>query len=400
MSTLRWTVLIFVLSALTSGPLFASTRICVEVELQNATVEEPPTPVSDEGESVDTEAEDGEDPKKKEKGWVWDPRSSRWILWEDLRKKLEETGGALDLNDSVLPIGQSPLAYLKRLVEHFVTHEKGFEAVSDNCDQAIRIEMYPLQEGWTVFSRYTGNGREERVDRLYSKEFSQFAERAVLALLSDVPISSTINRENVLESDSRKYEQRIKGTHHFIMGVGTQLRGGAFDTANDEGVATSGIRLFTPVTASLGYRGKFESWGLEALAQVGIGVTKTASRKNSQGGHIDFGGDAGIQLHFLHYFNPRGLTSLYLGGGGTFELLWFSAIKAESERMDGDRSWLFGGGLNVDGVVGWEFMRASTVQFCLEAAIQLPVYALKTSNDHGSMNTWFPGISIRLGVMF
>ena len=68
--------------------------------------------------------------------------------------------------------------------------------------------------------------------------------------------------------------------------------------------------------------------------------------------------------------------------------------------MDGDRSWLFGGGLNVDGVVGWEFMRASTVQFCLEAAIQLPVYALKTSNDHGSMNTWFPGISIRLGVMF
>jgi len=326
-----------------------------------------------------------------------------------------EDGEYETTNDDILPIGQNPVLYLKRLIEHFVTHEKGYEAVKERCDQTITTELYPLLEGWTVFVRYSENGREERVDRLYDRELSQFAERAVLALLNDVAISTTINRENVLASDSKEYEQRIKGTHHFIMGVGTQLRWGAFDTAitppeqdsnaNPEDQPTaqelreSGLeekmRLFTPMTVSLGYRGKFEAWGVEALAHLGIGISKTASWKNPYGGHVDFGGDAGIQLHFLNYANPRSLTSFYVGGGGTFEMLWFSAIK-----QNGNRSTLFSGGLNVDVVLGCEFMRASTAQFFLEGVFQVPVYALQTGNNDASISTYFPGVSVRLGVLF
>jgi hypothetical protein len=305
---------------------------------------------------------------------------------------------------SMLPIGQKPLVYLKRLIEHFVTHEEGFVAVQESCEETIRVELYPLQEGWTVFARYSGTGREERVDQLFPSELSPFAERSVLALLHDKPISDTIDRANVLASDSKEYTQTIEGDHHFVLGVGTQLRFGRFSTAVTEGddkdKALTAWRFFAPVGMSLGYRGKFENWGIETMAQFGIETTKSAASTNPQGGHIDLGGDASIQLHFLHYFDPRGLTSLYLGGGTTFELLWFNAIRKAGSRSDGDRSTLLGGGLDADFVIGWEFMRASAVQFFLQGEVQVPCYFLNHSNDDGSLYSYFPSIGVKLGVVF
>src|SRR6185437_4715264 len=72
-----------------------------------------------------------------------------------------------------LPLGQRPLSYMKRLIEHFVSHEKGFVAVQSGCQATISVELYPLVDGWTVFARYSGTGREERVDRLLPNELSQ-----------------------------------------------------------------------------------------------------------------------------------------------------------------------------------------------------------------------------------
>ena len=81
-----------------------------------------------------------------------------------------------------LPRGQNPVSYLERLLEHFVTHERGFAAVEEGCQDELIVELYPLREGWTAFSRYTGTGREERVDQLYAAELSAYAERAVLKI--------------------------------------------------------------------------------------------------------------------------------------------------------------------------------------------------------------------------
>ena len=67
------------------------------------------------------------------------------------------------------------------------------------------------QDGDVIGIGYSGNGREERVDHLYPDELSQFAERAALALLYDVPISSTINRENVLRADSLFLDGQVSG---------------------------------------------------------------------------------------------------------------------------------------------------------------------------------------------
>jgi hypothetical protein len=55
----------------------------------------------------------------------------------------------------------------------------------------------------------------------------------------------------------------------------------------------------------------------------------------------------------------------------------------------------------VDLICGFEFMRASTVQFFLQADIQIPAYVVQTDDDHvASIKTWFPGLSVKLGVMF
>ena len=303
-----------------------------------------------------------------------------------------------------LPRGQNPVSYLERLLEHFVTHERGFAAVEEGCQDELIVELYPLREGWTAFSRYTGTGREERVDQLYAAELSAYAERAVLAVLHDLPIAGTINRENVLRADSRRSTQQIRGTSHWVLGLGTQLRTGVFETAQDDGSADNELRLFSPMTLSLGYRGKYEAWGIEAGGQLGLGTSKTANRKNPLGGHTDFGGSLDCSLHLLRYLNPRGLSSWYTGAGSTFALLWFNTLGAQD--ADGyyyesdSRNTLFAGGLDLDLLVGYEFMRASRVHFMLQGELHLPAYIVQTSNVDASLQSWFPGLGLKLGMVF
>lgn len=300
-----------------------------------------------------------------------------------------------------LPLGQTPEAYLRRLLEHFVTHERGFVAVKQGCEQRIVVDLYPLRLGWTVFASYSGTGREERVDQLLPTELSQFAERSVLALLHDVPINETVDRNNVLWADSLKSTQSIRGRGHFVIGLGTRLRGGMFHTANDNGDASRPeLRLFHPMLVSLGYRGQFEEFGVEAAGELEIGGSQVAADRNPTGGHVDFGGSTGFTLHAIRYLNVRGLSSLYVGGGATFVLHWFSVIKPEAERFSGPRSSLWSGGLDVDGVVGYELMRASAISFYLQAEVNLPAYAVRNENDAGSVNTWFPGAALKLGTIF
>jgi hypothetical protein len=315
-----------------------------------------------------------------------------------------EVGSSADqeVHDSELPLGQTPLVYLKRLLEHFLTHEAGFTAASNRCDEQLTVELYPLRVGWTAFARYSGSGREERIEHLYPDELSSYAERAVLALLYDQPISSTIKRDTVLRSDSMKEVQRIRGNHHFFFGLGTMVRLGRFPTAqfDETGSTADEIRAFSPMTISAGYQGKFESWSIKASFGGSIGTSLTGASHNAAGGHTDLGGDFGLTLHFLRYLNPRALTSFYLGAGATFEVLVLTMIKPAESRTPDLRTSLFSGGLDVDLLCGWEFMRASSVQFFLEGGFRLPAYVIQSENEFGGVTSWFPGIEVKLGVIF
>ncbi len=302
-----------------------------------------------------------------------------------------------------LPVGQDPVSYLARLMEYFVTHEPGFIAVEKDCQEHLDVELYPLQNGWTAFARYSGNGREERIDYLFPDELSQFAERAVTALLYDKPISTTILRDTVLRADSKRAVQRIRGTNHFLMGLGTELRFTLIGVPTlDEGGGTASeqFRFFSPITLALGYRGKFESWGLETIASLGIGTSKSGLQQNTQGGHVDYGGNVSFAVHFLRYLNPRALSSWFLGAGGNFEVVWFYQIRPENDRASSSRNTLASGGFDVDLLAGVEFMRASKVQFYLEGVLMLPVYALEAGDGAHPIKTWFPGLGLKLGMLF
>ncbi|MBN2525476.1 MAG: hypothetical protein JXR76_03720 [Deltaproteobacteria bacterium] len=324
-------------------------------------------------------------------------------------KALAAARSSFELSDSlwdheldILPYGQTALVYLKRLFEHFVTHEQGYASTTQKCEQTITVELYPLKKGWTAFARYSGTNREERVDQLLPTELSQFAERAVLALLHDVPISTTIKRDNVLSSDSNRRVQQVKGSNHFTLNIGTKLIGARVNQMQTDGENAGGVekqlRIYHPMKFGLGYRGRFENWGLEVQGGLGIGMGKKAASSNPKGGHIDYGGDTGLAIHFLNYRDPRGLVSFYLGGGAGFDLVWFNVVN--SENASEKRSNLFSGGLSADGVFGWEFLRAASVQFFIQGEINLPLYICRTENDFGTINSWMPGVSFKLGVVF
>lgn len=307
-----------------------------------------------------------------------------------------------DQEIGILPYGQTALVYLKRLFEHFVTHEPGFASTTQSCEQTITVELYPLKKGWTAFARYSGTNREERVDQLLATELSQFAERAVLALLHDVPISATIKRDNVLSSDSKRQVQQVKGSKHFTLNIGTRIIGAWVDQMQTDGDDAGGVkeqlRIYHPMQFGLGYRGRFENWGLEVQGGLGIGVGKKAASNNPEGGHIDYGGDTGLAIHFLHYREPRGLVSFYLGGGAGFQFTWFSVVNEQKEYDP--RSYLYSGGLTADGIWGWEFMRAASIQFFIQGELNLPLYVTRSENSNGQINSWMPGLSFKLGVVF
>lgn len=305
-----------------------------------------------------------------------------------------------DVNN--LPWGQTALVYMKRLVEHFVTHEPGYASTTDRCDQTITVELYPLKRGWTAFARYSGTNREERVDQLFATELSQFSERAVLALLHDVPISATIKRDNVLSADSKQQVQQVKGSNHFTINIGNKLVGAYVNQVQDggsnDGSVAKEVHLFHPMQFGLGYRGRFENWGLEVQGTLGIGVGKKAAASNPEGGHIDYSGNTGLGIHFMRYHDPRGLMSFYFGGGAGFDFAWFSVINAAG--APDTRSYLYSGGLTADGILGWEFLRAASVQFYIQAELNLPLYISRSEHGVGSINSWMPAVTFKLGVVF
>src|SRR6185503_6760884 len=215
-------------------------------------------------------------------------------------------------------------------------------------EQRLAIELYPLEQGGTVFARYSGAEREEKVDHADLDEFGELAQRVAFALLRNRSISHTITRENVLRSDSETNLRTINGTGHFVFGMGTQARIGSLPTAQSPSQAAVGeIRFLTPVSVQAGYRRKLRAWGLDAFGRWNLGTENTGIHRNDVGGHVDYTWSMLAGLHFLHYMDAPGVNSFYFGGGAAFELAFFNVIRPVSERTFTERDSLVGGGLNI-----------------------------------------------------
>ena len=293
-----------------------------------------------------------------------------------------------------------PTLYLKRMIEYEVTHEPGFAAVDHGCQQHLVVELYQLETGWTVFARY--GDREEKVDRAQLDEFAELAQRLAFALLRNRTIGQTITRENVLRSDSERDLRTVEGSGHLIFGMGTAVRLARLPTAQGQMLpATDELRILTPVSIEAGYRRKIHSWGFDAFGRLGLGTEQTGIHDNDLGGHVDYSWSLSAGLHFLRYLDAPGINSLYFGGGAAFELAFFDAIRPVAQRTSStDRDTLVGGGLNVDLLVGYEFLRASSIHFFGQLELDAPTYLLKTENDSGAIDTYMPGALAQIGIIF
>jgi hypothetical protein len=294
-----------------------------------------------------------------------------------------------------------PTLHLRRMLEYEITHEPGFAAVDERCEQKLVVELYQLESGWTVFARYSGTEREEKVDHAELDEFPQLAQRIAFALLRNRAITQTITRENVLRADSETNLRTIDGTGHLVFGMGTQTRLASLPTAQGQNVpVASELRILTPISIQAGYRRKLRAWGLDAFGRLNIGTENTGVHNNDLGGHVDYSWSGLLGLHFLHYADAAGINSFYFGGGAAFEIATFDVIKPAATRVTDARDTLVGGGLNIDLLVGYEFLRASSVHFFGQLEVDAPAYILKTENDSGAINTYMPGAVAQIGVIF
>jgi len=292
-------------------------------------------------------------------------------------------------------------AYLTRMFEYEVTHEVGFAAVKKGCQQHLDVELYPLPGGWTVFARYSGNQREEKIDSVSVDELGVLARRLTRALLRDVPVNETITRSSVLKADTEQRLRKIGVQGHVLFGLGSALRFGLLPNAQTESDAPHAEeRFLTPATIMLGYRGKFQEWGLDAFLRGNLGITERTPNANRPGGHVDYAGGLSLGLHFLNYFDPDGITSLYAGGGASFELTFLTMIRPEDRRTESDRDTLVSGGLNVDAVAGYEFMRASAIHFFAQLELNVPTYGIRFERTWGVVDTYLPGAVAHIGVIF
>lgn len=295
-----------------------------------------------------------------------------------------------------------PNLYLRRLMEHYVTHEPGFEAVRSGCSQTLTVELYPVQIGWTVFARYSGHAREEKVDRVQLDEFDPLAERLARALLHNRTVSETLTRTTVLRADSETRTRRIRGSTHLMLGLGTALRYGRLPTAPDESAPVrTEHRLQAPLSFTLGTRNKFRAWALDVFARLNLGTTQRASRRNLAGGHADYQAGGMLGLHFVRYHDPDGVNSLYYGGGAAFELSRYTLVSPlESDGHQPSPQGLWGGGLNLDAMLGYEFMRATSLHFFVEGSASMPTYVYHAENDNGSIRAYLPTGLVQVGLLY
>lgn len=299
------------------------------------------------------------------------------------------------------PFTIDPKLYLKRLIEYRVTHEPGFESVDEGCTQTVTVELYPLKAGWTVFARYSGNAREEKVDDVELDELDTFAERVTTALLRDRTIGETLTRTTVLRADSEAEVRRIQTRPHMLLAMGSDTRVGLLPTApNSTDPAVDRVRAETPLSFSIGARNKFRSWALDATGRLNVNLVQLASPRNAGGGHADYSVGLGFGLGFLAYADPDAVNTLYYGGGGSFEVMRYQTLGARAQNGDlPTPGGLWGGGLNVDAILGYEFMRTSALHFFVQGTLSAPAYVFESENDQTRIHSYIPSLNVQVGIL-
>lgn len=282
------------------------------------------------------------------------------------------------------------ISFFQRYMKYTISHEEGFIATDVQCDEVLSVELYPIAEGWSVFARYTGTSTEESIDKLRYDEVKSYSERVVQSLLYKKDFSSTINRYNVLSSDSHKKLRKIKGESQafFAMGMSPRLAKIGKDSESRNWVASN------PFIARMGNKYSYDRWSVQVHGHLGINLNKNSILAANKQGEVKFAGEGGLGVQFLYTPAAKKLTGIYYGAGGTMKVQSFTAFGEYHDQS------LYGGGLDVDLVTGYEFFRASGREVFVQLEANLPTYVIQARKGNGYVDSWTPASTLIVGLNF
>jgi hypothetical protein len=162
---------------------------------------------------------------------------------------------------------------------------------------------------------------------------------------------------------------------------------------SDDGVLEQRVRFVAPLDFHFGLRSVYRAWALDAGAGFRAGTQRRSVARSAQG-HADYSFAFAGHLHFLRYVRPDSVSSFYLGGGAGF-----AAVRYRMLGPSGSEG-LWGGGMNVDIVLGQELLRASALRFFIEADLSLPAYFFQSESDAGSIEAYLASAVVRIGLVY
>lgn len=280
--------------------------------------------------------------------------------------------------------------FFKRYMEYTISHEQGYISVKQNCDEVLTIELYAIPEGWSVFARYTGTAQEESVDKLKLDEIQSFSERIVQALFYKKDFETTVDRYNVISSDSHKKLKKMKGERQAFFAAGVSPR----RMLSGKNYSSREVQYSNPFVMRLGSKYSYSHWSMQVHGHAGFNPNKSSLLDTNKVGEVVFAGEGGIGVQFLYTPEIKALTGAYFGTGGTMKVQSYTAFGETQDQI------LFGGGLDLDLISGWEVFRGTQREAFIQVELNLPTYLVQSRKSNGFIDSWTPSVTGLIGMNF
>jgi len=263
----------------------------------------------------------------------------------------------LDLSQDRLMPSDQPAA--KAMLEQTISNV-GVPVVREGCTEYYRVYHIPLGMAINVFLSAPQGNRQGQANRI--EELPAVYDQLVRSLVSGQPqgtYNQTVTRQNVTQQQAAPMRVNADSVKYLRLGYGGIL----------------GQETPTGVAIGFGYRYELDAIGIDvSFFNFVFGTDDNDEISGATG--------SWVKLMGLWYADPYANTTWYTGGG----ISW---------GVTGLRDYA-GSGLQAEGAVGVEFLRASSIRLFTQFDATLPLYTIK--ENLGSGERWAPIFSFSLGL--
>lgn len=253
--------------------------------------------------------------------------------------------------------------------------QQGQQVVAEGCQETWVVYHVRLGYSINVFVQSPRGYRQATARAI--EEIPATYSQVVHSMLTGLPISptnGTIDRTNV--TSAQMAPNRVDADSLWYARLGYA---GIVAPEFGQGPAFG-----------FGYRYELDTIGID-FSFLNFAVPQSGQSNSSFSGSL-------IRLQGLYFLNPIANGSWYLGAGAA----WGFTAGASIDAMGTART-LGGSGLQAEGTVGYEFLRASTIRMFAQLDASLPFYRISgtTFTSAGIESTdrsWAPTFALSMGL--